>query len=121
MDAFNRYFAPKKDGIQEQDISFSCEVDLMGTLMKMVNNRYIQGEDNVVHYYKGLTASNRDNRCYMSGDTHPQPSLHQVPLPDITFWCQTCITYRSLTLEHTTHTMDSTAFVMDSWVMSLST
>jgi len=45
---------------------------------------------------------------FLSGDPVPD-LLHHVPLPHIAFRCWTRITHHSLTSEHTTHTMDSTA------------
>jgi hypothetical protein len=48
--------------VQEQDISFSREIDLNGTLARMVNKWYIHSEENVVQYWERLTASSGDHR-----------------------------------------------------------
>jgi hypothetical protein len=62
IESSNRYFTPRKDATQMQEVSFCRDVDPLGTLAKLCGQDFFHGEDNVVCYYERLLGKNGEAR-----------------------------------------------------------
>jgi hypothetical protein len=62
VDVSNRYFTPRREGIQENEISFSVEIDPSEVLTKITGTGFYHGEDNFVGYFERITGQDGDSR-----------------------------------------------------------
>ena len=52
IDVGNRYFTPRKHALQNQEISFSANVDPHNILSEAMGDQFVHVEENRVEYYE---------------------------------------------------------------------
>ena len=66
LDASNRYFTPKKDARNGNELPFHQDIDPQGNLTQLLGTGYMRLEDNNVFYYERVTSAQTGDPKYAS-------------------------------------------------------